>query len=214
MEGFWIMAIGLLAQGMFSARILVQWIMSERARKVLSPSAFWVLSLVGSLCMFTYGWLRHDFAIVLGQVISYYVYIWNLRAKGVWSDIPPVFRWLLMLIPLAALGLVMGDVNRFINDFIFNEKVPMWLLIFGSAGQIIFTFRFLYQWYYSSRRGESELPAGFWWLSMAGSLIIVSYAVFRLDLVLMLGQGIGLFAYARNLWIGYRSKRHISVVHK
>ncbi len=181
--------------------------MSERARKVLSPSVFWILSIAGSYLLFIYGWLRQDFAIVLGQFISYYVYIWNLKAKGIWKDVPRLFRILLLFTPLAALGLVMGDVNNFINTFIFNEKVPMWLLIFGSAGQIIFTLRFLYQWYYSRKAGESELPPLFWWLSLLGSSIIVSYAIFRLDAVLILGQSFGLIAYSRNLWIGYRQRK-------
>lgn len=83
-------ALGFLAQGLFSARILVQWIMSERARKVVSPTIFWVLSLIASYLFFIYGWLRDDFSIMLGQVIAYYVYIWNLGAKGVWKSIPRI----------------------------------------------------------------------------------------------------------------------------
>ena len=66
-------AIGFLAQGFFSARMLVQWILSEKARRVLSPTVFWVLSIIGSYLLCIYGWLRHDFAIVLGQFISYYI---------------------------------------------------------------------------------------------------------------------------------------------
>ena len=76
--------IGFLAQGFFSARILVQWIMSERARKVLSPSVFCILSIAGSYLLCLYGVLRQDFAIVLGQFISYYVYLWNLKAICLW----------------------------------------------------------------------------------------------------------------------------------
>lgn len=182
--------------------------MSERARKVLSPSVFWVLSIAGSYLLFIYGWLRQDFAIVLGQFISYYVYIWNLKAKGIWKDVPMVFRILLIFTPIVALVLVMGDVHDFINTFIFNDKVPLWLVIFGSAGQIIFTLRFLYQWYVSRKAGVSELPPGFWWLSLTGSSIIVAYAIFRLDPVLILGQSVGFIAYSRNLWIGYRSRRN------
>lgn len=78
-----VLGIGLLAQGFFSARVLVQWIQSERARHVLSPSLFWVFSLLGAYLLCLYGWLRDDFAIVLGQFISYYVYLWNLKVKGV-----------------------------------------------------------------------------------------------------------------------------------
>ena len=43
-----IYVIGLFAQLCFSARILIQWLMSERARKVLSPTVFWILSLAGA----------------------------------------------------------------------------------------------------------------------------------------------------------------------
>ena len=80
------------------------------------------------------------------------------------------------------------------------------MVIYGSAGQIIFTFRFIYQWLYSRRRGESELPGGFWIISLTGSLIIVSYAIFRHDPVLILGQGVGLIAYTRNLMLWHRKR--------
>lgn len=199
-------AIGLLAQCFFSARILVQWIMSERARKVLSPTIFWVLSLIGSLLLFTYGWLRDDFAIILGQFISYYVYIWNLAAKGLWQKLPVFSRILLLGIPLIAVMLVLNDAHGWYERF-FCGDVPMWLIIFGSAGQIIFTFRFIYQWLYSVKRHESVLPAGFWIISLTGSVIIVAYAIVRLDPVLILGQVFGLVAYTRNLIIGYRSSK-------
>ena len=48
MTAWWIYAVGFLAQAFFSARILVQWILSERAREVVSPSAYWICSVAGS----------------------------------------------------------------------------------------------------------------------------------------------------------------------
>lgn len=83
MPPFLITCVGLLAQAFFSARTLVQWILSEKARKVLSPTLFWVLSLCGSVLLALYGWLRQDFAVVAGQLVSYYVYVWNLHIKRV-----------------------------------------------------------------------------------------------------------------------------------
>ena len=77
-DGILTLAIGFLAQTFFSARILVQWILSERARHVLSPTIFWVLSLMGAYLLCIYGWLRNDFAIILGQFISYYIYLLSL----------------------------------------------------------------------------------------------------------------------------------------
>ena len=63
----WIYAVGLVAQGLFAARMLVQWLLSERRREVVNPTIFWILSLVASLLFFLYGWLRQDFALRLGQ---------------------------------------------------------------------------------------------------------------------------------------------------
>jgi len=87
-----------------------------------------------------------------------------------------------------------------------NENIPLWLVIFGSAGQIIFTLRFVYQWAYSRRRHESMLPRGFWIISLIGSGVIVAYGIFRKDPVLILGQSFGFVAYVRNLMIGFKKK--------
>ncbi len=200
-------AIGFLAQGFFSARMLVQWILSEKARRVLSPTVFWILSIIGSYLLCIYGWLRHDFAIVLGQFISYYIYLWNLKEKGVWQRLHAVLKALLLLTPVAAILWVAGDASAFVASFLRNEEVPLWLLLFGSAGQVVFTLRFIYQYIYSRRAGHSALPAGFWILSLVGSMSIVSYGILRSDPVLIVGQSVGLVAYSRNLWIGYRSAR-------
>lgn len=194
-----ILAIGFLAQGFFSARILVQWILSERARRVLSPSLFWILSLAGAYLLCLYGWLRDDFSIVLGQFISYYIYLWNLNIKGIWRKIPTLLRLVLMLTPIAAICFVAGNAEAFTARFLHNEAVPLWLLLFGSAGQVLFTLRFVYQWLYSRREGKSRLPAGFWAISLIGSLTIVTYGVIRLDAVLIVGQSFGIIAYIRNL---------------
>ena len=67
--------IGLLAQVFFSARMLIQWILSEKYKKVVSPSLYWVFSLLGAYLLCIYGWLRNDFSIILGQFISFYIYI-------------------------------------------------------------------------------------------------------------------------------------------
>ena len=178
-----IFGIGFLAQGLFSARILVQWIMSERKKKVVSPTIFWVLSLLASYLFFIYGWLRDDFAIMFGQVISYYIYMWNLKIKGVWS--------------ISKDGRLEGS----------KGNIPLWLVIYGSLGQVIFTLRFVYQFFYSKKRNESFLPAGFWIISLIGSAVIVSYAIIRRDPVLALGQATGFISYSRNLMILHKQKK-------
>ena len=200
-----IYVIGFLAQVFFSARILLQWILSERAKKVISPAIFWQLSIVGSYLLFVYGWLRDDFAIILGQIISYYMYIWNLDKKHQWKKLPFIIRTLLLLTPVAAILYMLKDASAFVDQFFRNEKIPLWLLVYGSMGQIIFTLRFVYQWIYSKRKDESLLPIGFWVISLLGALIIVSYAIYRRDPVLILGQSTGLIAYSRNIYLSRKA---------
>lgn len=207
MNSIAVISIGFLAQAFFSARILVQWIMSERAKKVLSPSLFWIFSLAGAYLLCLYGWLRDDFSIVFGQFISYYIYLWNLKVKGVWQRVNKLLRFLLLITPIVAICFVASNADVFISRFIHNEEVPLWLLLFGSAGQFIFTMRFVYQWYYSHRLGMSKLPALFWVMSLVGSLSIVSYGVIRHDIVLIVGQSFGVVAYTRNLCLIHNSKK-------
>ncbi len=199
-------AIGLLAQLFFSARILTQWILSEKARKSLSPTIFWVFSIVGSWLLCIYGWLRNDFSIVLGQLMAYYIYLWNLNMKGVWKKVPLIFRLVLVFTPVAAVCFVLSDAQGFVREFFMDEDVPLWLVLYGTLGQILFVCRFIYQWLYSRRKGESQLPAGFWIISLVGSACIVSYGIIRKDPILILGQSFGLVSYIRNLCIIYKRR--------
>ncbi len=207
MHDYLMFAIGFLAQAFFSARILFQWILSERAKQVVSPTIYWVLSIFGAYLLFIYGWLRDDFAIMFGQMISYYVYIWNLNEKGVWRKLHLLAKIILFGTPLIAFGMVFHNLPAFINTFFHNENLPLWMILFGSMGQIIFTLRFVYQWYESSKRNESILPGGFWIISLIGSGIIIAYGIYRLDPVLILGQSVGFIAYSRNLIIGNKYKK-------
>lgn len=199
--------IGLLAQAFFSARILVQWIMTEKAKKVANPAIFWILSVAGSYLLFIYGWIRDDFAIMLGQVISYYIYIWNLKQKGVLAKIHFIGTFVLLATPLLAFWSIATNWSEFVQQCFKNDDIPILLLIYGSLGQIIFTLRFVYQYLYSRKKNESVLPSGFWIISLTGSAIIVSYGVFRLDPVIILGQSFGFVSYIRNLIISHRSKK-------
>ncbi|WP_455672354.1 lipid-A-disaccharide synthase N-terminal domain-containing protein [Phocaeicola sp.] len=202
-----ILSVGLLAQACFSARVLIQWLLSEKKHEVISPTLFWVFSLIGSYLMFYYGWLRDDFSIIVGQFISFYVYVGNLRLKGVWKRIPHAVRWLLLLTPLAAAIGTLRDGQHFVDIFLRNDDIPLWMVVFGTVGQVVFTFRFVYQWLYSSRKNVSALPPAFWWISLAGSCIIVIYGVLRHDPILILGQSFGFVSYVRNLMIGCKKKK-------
>lgn len=201
MSHWLIYSIGFLAQILFSSRLLVQWITSERQKKVITPSLFWSLSLIASFLLFIYGYLRDDFAIMLGQGLTYFIYIRNLQLQNQWQRIPKVVRYLLLGVP-TFIVIYYYNNNTIDKDLLFkNEAIPLWLLLLGIFSQIMFTFRFVYQWIYSERRKESSLPFGFWMISLIGALLILTYAIFRKDPVLFLGHSLGLIIYARNLLI-------------
>lgn len=76
----------------------------------------------------------------------------------------------------------------------------LWLGI-GLAGQALFSMRFLVQWIASERARRSVVPNAFWYLSLAGGLTLLSYAIYREDPVFIIGQLTGAFIYGRNLYL-------------
>ena len=85
-----------------------------------------------------------------------------------------------------------------------NAEV-LWITI-GVGGQILFFLRFFVQWIVSERKKESTIPISFWYFSISGGLVLLSYAIYRKDPVFILGQSMGVFIYARNLYLIYKKK--------
>ena len=203
METSWmVVGIGLLAQSLFAGRMLVQWILSEKHKEVVSPKLFWRISLVAAILMCVYGWFRSDAAIIVGQLITYFVYIRNLQLKKDWQNYWIGLRIFILVIPVLALGYILTQNVNWESKFISDNA--MWLIVFGLVGQILFTFRFIIQFYYSEKSKLSVLPPQFWMISLAGSVIIFIYGIYRMDYVLLIGHGGGMLAYIRNLMIGHK----------
>jgi len=82
-----------------------------------------------------------------------------------------------------------------------SPVVAFWLGV-GLVGQILFTGRMVVQWLASERRGKSVVPHLFWWMSLMGSLLLLSYFLWRRDPIGLLGSAFGSFIYLKNiLWI-------------
>ena len=87
-----------------------------------------------------------------------------------------------------------------------------WIL-FGLIGQALFAGRFLVQWMASERRGASVVPVSFWYLSLAGGIVLLVYASwYRRDPVFTIGQSAGLVVYARNLMLIRRSRLKVALL--
>jgi len=85
------------------------------------------------------------------------------------------------------------------------SNIELIFLVIGFSGQGIFASRFVIQWIYSERKGESVIPLAFWYLSIFGGLGLLTYAIFRKDPVIITGQIFGIFIYLRNIFLIYKN---------
>ena len=82
----------------------------------------------------------------------------------------------------------------------------VWVAV-GFLGQAMFSMRFLVQWLASERIGRSIIPVAFWFFSVAGGTILLAYAIWRRDPVIIAGQAGGLVVYGRNIWLIIRERK-------
>lgn len=202
MNSLWLYALGFVAQGCFGARSIIQWIHSERSGRVVSPTLFWVFSLMGASLFLIYGLIRKDIVIITGQTLSFFIYVRNLQLKGVWQSIPFALRALLLLLPLV---FILSALLTFADlSFLSAAELTEPFLLIGAVGQLSLNGRYLYQWYHSERAQESILPLGFWMISAIASLLVIVYALFRNDPVLLTSQSLGMIIYSRNIMLHFR----------
>ena len=84
-----------------------------------------------------------------------------------------------------------------------------WLII-GFAGQALFGARFIIQWIVSEKKGESTIPLAFWYCSIGGAMVLLSYAIYKQDPVFIVGQSLGSIIYIRNLVLIDRKRKAVA----
>lgn len=202
----WVYALGLVGMAIYGVRIVVQWYLSEKAHEVVSPGIYWIMSSIGAVVLYIYGWLRKDFSIIFGESVGYYIYMWNIAILGLYKNTP---KWVFVvqaLFPVVIISMMIWDLPTFTQDFLHNDNVPPKLLALGIIGQFTYEIRGVYQLVYSLRRKQSILPLGHWILAVAGSVMIIAYGLIRHDWVLVIGQFAVVFSI-RNIMIYISSHR-------
>ena len=86
------------------------------------------------------------------------------------------------------------------------DDIPWAIVAMGLVGQTLFFLRFFVQWLASEKKKESYIPRSFWYLSLAGGVTLLTYAILRRDPVFILGQSTGSIIYIRNLILIYRKR--------
>lgn len=96
-----------------------------------------------------------------------------------------------------------------VNFFGVDSRAEAIWIVIGFSGQMLFMMRFLVQWVVSERAKQSVIPIAFWYFSLGGGTVLLSYAIYRQDPVFIMGQSLGMFIYLRNLLL-IRSHRKVT----
>jgi lipid-A-disaccharide synthase-like uncharacterized protein len=197
--------IGAVGQACFFARVLVQWLASERQKRSANPRVFWWLSLAASVLLAVATVALEEWILLPGYLVNGGVYLRNLslgreRAAG---------RARLSPIPVTLIGLgasallILWGVER---SGELSDLAQPWIVA-GIVGQVIWSTRFILQWWLSERAGYSHFPLAFWWLSLIGSVLNLAYTL-QLDTpIFWIGFVTAWFVPLRNLMLEYRHRR-------
>lgn len=192
----WVQAIGWTGQGFYFVRVLIQWIASERAKRPVAPRTFWYFSAAGAVFGSLYCFLREEFVMLPGFLMTLGIYLRNLwidRRGAETARAAPLFP--------VVVALLVGSTSFALwwNDEP-SRAAPtgLWLLV-GLLGQVLWIGRFLVQWSHAEQHGKSEFPPAFWWLTIAGGSLNTLYSLHRFDLPLIFGFVMSWVAPARNL---------------
>ena len=98
----------------------------------------------------------------------------------------------------------MTSLLNYLHD-VFVVKFDAWVVL-GFMAQALFTMRFVVQWIATERARKSVIPVAFWFFSIGGGLLLFVYALYIRDPVFILGQGLGLFVYLRNVYFVYHER--------
>ncbi|HET6408576.1 MAG TPA: lipid-A-disaccharide synthase N-terminal domain-containing protein [Chthoniobacteraceae bacterium] len=85
-DSVWWTVLGFAAQGLFSARFLVQWLASEKERRVVVPVYFWYFSIAGGWLNLLYAGHLWKAPLIAGAIASLITSHRNLQLHNAGKD--------------------------------------------------------------------------------------------------------------------------------
>ncbi|MDR3624680.1 MAG: lipid-A-disaccharide synthase N-terminal domain-containing protein [Chlamydiales bacterium] len=210
--------LGFIASIAFSLRFLVQWISSEKKKTSAVSSLFWKISLFGNIVMTIHSFIQVQYPFTMIQAFNAVIAWRNLNLmKGPQKSLK--FTFALLFIVLACITLLFIVEGLYLYGFVdwirtptlpwdslSGSKIALPWHIIGFLGATIFAMRFWVQWWLTEKHLKSYLGKAFWWLSIVGALIALSYFIRLNDWVNILGYGMGIVPYIRNLILMHRNE--------
>jgi lipid-A-disaccharide synthase-like uncharacterized protein len=119
-----------------------------------------------------------------------------------------LIKYLSMHIEIFAINLnvFLISIFPFLGEYLNNYPETI-MIVIGFGGQTLFAARFIIQWLSSENAGRSVIPVAFWYFSISGGLVLLTYAIWRQDPVIIAGQSVGVPIYARNLYFINKEKQ-------
>jgi len=112
---------------------------------------------------------------------------------------------------------MLDSITEFIRSAITEQIVedPVWATV-ALTGQLVFGGRFVLQWIASEYKKRSHVPTAFWYISLAGSLTLLTYSIHIKNPIFMLGFSLNTLIYLRNLHLIYKhaGKDVVTVIEK
>ncbi len=211
-----ILWLGIIGGLLFYGRFYLQWIASELRGRSVVPVAFWYMSGVGSVFLLLYGVFYLNSPVgALSHCFNSVIYARNLvhiwRERGVLTPARSrLFHGGVAILVGAGVLLVTltwlreYDVTR---DAPASAQLRTWLwILIGVAGQGLFALRFLIQWAATEIKRKSVIPAVFWYLSVAASLLLMSSHFQRQEWLYAGGIACTLIVYLRNIYLVHRKQ--------
>jgi lipid-A-disaccharide synthase-like uncharacterized protein len=205
--------LGFVATLLFSLRFVFQWIASEKKHKSHVPKIFWQISLAANLCMCIHTFIQVQYPFCVIQAINAVIAWRNLNFSQHQSKRKSFFYTLSVLLIFVAFisfcfaieGLwLYGKIDWVRTPYTPWQSTPSVPLdfnwhLFGFLGGSIFAMRFWIQWIEVEIKGSSYLSYSFWVWSLIGAILALIYFIKLHDWVNILGYGIGIIPYIRNL---------------
>lgn len=193
--------IGLAGQALFTLRNLHQWVSSERARRSLVPTSFWLLSIAGNLLLTAHTLIQRSPVFFFGQLLSLLVSLRLYSLARSARPLPRVSTWLLPPSLIVGVAIVSGALTEH-HSFLWNG----WGLL-GMAGQCLWSSRFYVLWWQAENQRQRQLTASFFLVGTAGTVLLTAYAAHLRDVVMLLAYAFTPVPFLRNLVLLARSGR-------
>ena len=200
--------LGFLANLLFGARFLLQWIQSEKKGESIVSRSFWRISWCANVLMCVHGYIQLQYPICVIQALNALIAWRNLNLMG--KKVHQL-KTVLSIIVLSLLAISICFFLQGNSEWMRAPTLPWsgkhasyaalpWHFL-GFFGMLLFASRYWVQWWFAEKYQKSFLGRSFWWISCVGALLSLIYAIRLSDPVNIMGFSLGLIPYVRNLML-------------